>query len=104
MLTLRAPETFTGNVHIPMADGKTAQIVLTFRHKSRTDLNKLLEPGVTESREDKDVVKDIVTGWSGVDSEFTPDNLATLLDQYHGAARAILAAYIEHLYGARLGN
>lgn len=104
MLTIKAPSTFTAKVEIPTPGSKPTPITLTFKHKTRDQLTHFLTSEDAKSRSDVDTVAEIVSGWENVDAEFTPDNIEAMLDQYHGAARAILNAYIEQLTQVRLGN
>ena len=66
--------------------------------------------GRVKDMPDAEVVIDIVEDWSGVagaDGEplpITDENIMALLDNYHGAALAILQTYIRELTGKRVKN
>lgn len=104
MLTLKAPETFKAKTEIPTPGGKPVAVTLTFRHMTRAELARFIAPDEAKNRPDVDTVMEIVAGWENVDAEFSRDNVEALLEQYHGAGRAILQTYIEQLVQARLGN
>lgn len=103
MLTLKAPETFAAKVTILDAGGGEHAVEFTFRHKTLAELSTFLY-GEHEGRGDVDALMEIVAGWSGVDAEFSRENLERLLQNYGGSAFAIAAGYRDALVGARAKN
>ena len=108
MFQLEPNPTFTAPVAIPLPGGETATIDFVFAHMGRKSLQEFLAAG--KDLPDGEAVRKIVTGWNGVagaDGEplpITDDNIAALLDNYHGAALAILQVYIRELTGQRVKN
>ncbi len=108
MFKLCPDPTFTAPVAIPLPGGETATIDITFRHMGREALQRFL--GRVKDMPDAEAAKEIITDWSGVagaDGEplpITADNIMALLDNYHGAALAILQTYIRELTGQRVKN
>jgi len=102
MLKLQPKPTFKAKVAIPIPGGKPAQVEFEFNALTRTDLQQYLTD--SEGRSDSDNLSEIVCGWSGVDTPFSSEALSQLLDNYVGAARAILDKFIEELTKARAGN
>ena len=108
MFTLEPNPTFTAPVAIPMPGGETATIDITFRHMGREALQRFL--GRAKDMPDAEVAEEIIADWSGVagaDGEPLPssaENIMALLDNYHGAALAILQVYIRELRGQRVKN
>ena len=108
MFQLEPNPTFTAPVAIPLPGGETATIDFTFAHMGRKSLQEFL--AAVKDLPDGEAVRKIVTGWSGVagaDGEplpITDENIMALLDNYHGAALAILQVYIRELTGQRVKN
>ena len=108
MFKLEPNPTFTAPVAIPLPGGETATIDFTFAHMGRDALQRFL--GRVKDLPDAEAVVDIVDDWSGVagaDGEplpITDENIMALLDNYHGAALAILQTYIRELTGQRVKN
>lgn len=99
--TLAIAPTFKADVSIPVPGGRPANVSFTFKHKTRDELKDLLAG--LEGREDVDVVLEITTGW-GIDEAFEEDNVAILLQNYPGAALAIIDTFLKEVSGARRGN
>ncbi|MEN7429157.1 phage tail assembly chaperone [Chromobacterium sp. TRC.1.1.SA] len=100
-LTLGAAPTFSASVSIPQPGGAGAEVVLTFKHHTRTELRGLAEK--LGSMPDIELVQQIATGWDLVDA-WTPDNVRQLLENHHGAALAIWNTYVQELTGLREKN
>lgn len=105
VLKLKANPTFLATVAIPLPDGEgTHEIGVTFKHKNKAALEEFITGESARSRSDVDSVLEIVESWTGLDGDFNRDNLTEFLQNYHGAARAIVSRYVEKLSQARLGN
>lgn len=108
MFTLEPNPTFTAPVAIPLPGGEAATVDITFRHMGREALQRFL--GRVKDMPDAEAAKEIIADWSGVagaDGEplpITDENITALLDNYHGAALAILQVYIRELTGQRVKN
>jgi hypothetical protein len=103
MLKIQANPTFNSRVEIPTPEGPVA-IKMVFKHMDTDAYNEFIKREATLQRSNEDAIMDIAEGWSGVDGEFTRENVATLCKQYHAAAGVIVEAFIKDLTQARLGN
>lgn len=104
-LTLNAAPTFKAKVGIPVAGSPAVSVEFTFKHRTKADLEAHIKKVASEPESfgDVQVVMGAVVGWE-LDDEFNAENVATLLQNYHGAGRAIMEAYGVELVQARLGN
>lgn len=100
-LSLVAKPTFSAKVQIPVAGDKAASVQFTFKGRTREAFKAFVE-SLTD-REDVDVVLDIASGWD-LDEPFEKLNVELLLQNYLGAARAIIETYINELTSARVKN
>jgi len=101
-LTLVAEPTFKAKVAIPVAGlSGPVEIIFEFKHRTKSDLAKWMEGA--KDRLDIDSVMGTVVGW-GFDDEFSRDNVQLLLENHHGASRAIASKYLSELMALRLGN
>lgn len=99
--SLVANPTFTRAVEIPVAGGKPATVEFTFKHRTRDAFRELLD-GMA-GRDDISLLQDVACGWE-LSDPFDADSLNTLIQNYAGAGRAVVEAYIDELRGARRGN
>lgn len=100
-LKLVAEPTFQAKVEIPLAGGTSADLVLTFKHRTRQQLDDYIN-----SRGDKTDVEsfmEIVVGWD-LEDVFNADNVELLLENHIAAALAVYRAYLAELVGAREKN
>lgn len=97
--------TFPATVDIPVPGGfGPRKLRLIFKHKDDEQLNEFLEAG-GKAASDAEWLLGIVAGWEAVDAEFSPDNFATLLRNYHvRAGNAILDKYLFELTEYSRGN
>lgn len=100
-LKLAAEPTFKAPVRIPIAGGEPEPVVFTFRHRKASELIEFKE--WVKGKANLETVEACVAGWALTD-EFSKANIERLLDNYPGAARAILDTYLSEHYGYRLGN
>jgi len=100
-LSLVAKPTFSSKVSIPVAGDKAATVQFTFKARTREAFKAFIE-GLTD-REDVDVVLDIASGWD-LEDAFDRENVELLTQNYLGAARAIIEAYLSELTAARAKN
>lgn len=107
MFRIQPNPTFKSEVTIPTPEG-AGKIKFEFKHKGRKALQEFLkmfsnddpEKDVTEG----DILADIVAGWDGVDTEFSSEALADLIDNYPSAGRAIIDAYVPALLEGKQKN
>ena len=101
--TLQPKPTFTGEVMIPTPNGE-GKVTFEFKHMGRKALKaESLGEGDT-ARPDSEALLDLVSGWSGVDEKFSPENLDVLLDNYPSAAKVIFEAYNKGLFEGKQKN
>ncbi|MCZ4065725.1 phage tail assembly chaperone [Oxalobacter aliiformigenes] len=93
--------TFDLVIPIPVPGEGYAPVTFTCRYRTRKQYSAFV--GGLTSATDTDVVSSIVTGWN-LDVDFTPENIEKLVENYMGAAAAILAAYSEELMRVREKN
>ena len=99
--SLSSAPTFKAKVLIPVP-GKTAESVeFTFKGRTREQFKDFIES--LKDSEDADVIMQIASGWE-LEDAFDKDNVQQLVDNYLGAARAIIDKYLGELTAARLGN
>jgi len=99
--------TFKAQASIPIPGADPEKVGFTYKHRTRKEFKAYME-SMTEGdgKDDVDLVMDTVTGWELTD-EFNRENVTTLLENYHGAARAIVDTYIDEqgaLRAAALGK
>lgn len=99
-LTLNANPTFKAKVGIPVpGSDELAEVEFIFQHRTRDELDKWMG----ESAEDLQKVLEMATGWDLPD-KFNEANVKTLLQNYFGAAAAIVTGYLSELMKAKKGN
>lgn len=100
-LKLNPEPTFKAKVGIPVPGSRPAEVLFTFKHRTRDDVIAWAEG----SREQNDVesVLDCVVGWD-LDDEFNAENVERLCNNYPGSGLTIVAAYLDELRGARAKN
>lgn len=100
-LRVVAAPTFKAKVGIPVAGGDPVPVEMTFRHRTKTELDEFLNSraGATDAQ----TVEAMVTGWD-LEDEFNAANVLLLLENYIGAARATIQVYCDELIKAKLGN
>jgi hypothetical protein len=105
MLKLTPNPTFKAKVLIPVpGDDKGTEILCTFKHMDRDTFAAYSAPDAAAKRTDAESVLGVLVGWDGIDAAFSPETVADLIRQYHGAAFAIVSAYAVELTKARAKN
>lgn len=111
--SLAVNPTFKAPVLIPIAGGTSAEIIFTFKHRTRDEFKEFMdslkpvevadgaEP--VEGPKDCDVLLDIASGWD-LDEPFDAASLEKLVQRYMGSAQAVINAYLSELTGARTKN
>lgn len=100
-LTLAAAPTFKANVMIPLPGKKPTPVEFVFKGRTRNQFREFVE-GLAD-REDVDVILDIASGWD-LEDPFSKESVELLVQNYLGAAKAVIEKYLTELTGARLGN
>lgn len=98
---LKADPTFAAKVGFPIAGGESVDVLLTFKHRTKTALDEFLS--TRENRSDVDSFVDMVVGWELLD-EFNRANVELLLENHIGVAVATYKSYIDELVQHRRGN
>lgn len=101
LLKLRPEATFWAVVPIPVPGKGTVDVKFEFKHRTKDELAEFNKGA--EDRSDVDHILETVAAWELAD-KFDKENVAVLLQTYHGAAYAIAAVYLRELTGARKGN
>lgn len=99
----RPPQTFKAKATIPLPGGGKEEVVLTFRHRSRDQLNELAKRHESTSAGDVDYVMEACEGWE-YEEPFTRESVAEFLQDFGGAAAAITFTYTTELLGLRAKN
>ncbi len=100
-LKLNPEPTFKSSVGIPVPGGKPEPVEFTFRHRKVSDLASFGD--AIKGKPNAEVVLQCIVGWALTD-EFNDENVGRLVDNYPGAATAIIDAYYRELANVRLGN
>ena len=100
-LSLVADPTFPAKVGIPVAGGDPIEVVFTFKHRTKDELDEFFKTRADKS--DAESFLDMVSGWEFQD-EFTPENVEILLQNHIGTALATFRVYVDELVGARVKN
>lgn len=100
-LTLKAAPTFRAKVGIPVAGGSPIPVELTFKHRTKTELDKFMSSRAGVS--DLDSIMDIIEGWDLAEA-FDREGVELLLENYAGSALAIYTAYVDELLQAKRKN
>ena len=98
-LTLAANPTFTATVNIPLAGGEAAEVVFTFKHRTRDALAEW----VKVEQKDVDAILDASTAWDLTD-EFNAENVEKLCQNYMGTLTAFMKTYIGELTAQKQKN
>lgn len=102
MFKLNPNPTFWVKTRVRTPGGEESEFEVEYRHKGREALKQYL--GAINGRDEAEALSEIIAGWRGMDAEFNPANLKTLLDNYPGLAVLMLGDYTVELMKARTGN
>lgn len=100
-LKLNPSPTFKSSVGIPVAGSDPVNVDLTFKHRTRDELDEFVK--TRSEKSDTDSVLDMVEGWD-LSDEFNRESVDTLIQNYIGSPLAIYRTYIEELSGAKTKN
>lgn len=103
MFKLQPNPTFPATVKVPSPDGEKL-LKLIFKHKTRDELAAYFEEAAKGERAEADSLMEVISGWEDVDAAFSRESLVLLIQNHHGAVRAIFDAYLSELSGAKEKN
>lgn len=104
MFKIKPDPTFNAIVKIPVAGKEPADLAVVFKHKTRDEVEDYFARARKHQGKDARLLMEIVAGWQGVDAEFSESSLTDLVQNYHGAIKAIFDAYLTELSQAKAGN
>ena len=100
-LKLNPEPTFKAKVGIPVPGSRPAEVLFTFKHRTRDEVLAWVEG--SHDATDVESVLDVVVGWE-LEDEFNRDNVERLCNNYPGSGLVIVSAYLDELRGARVKN
>lgn len=100
-LKLQPDPTFKVQVLVPKPGAEPVDLELTFRHRTRDELQTFLEE--IKTMDDVSMIQAMAIGW-GLDDEFTVANIRTLVQGYIAAPAEIFKGYVDALTGHREKN
>jgi len=101
-IKLHPDPTFKAKVSIPRAGEESANVVFTFKHRSKEEMERYLK-AVPEMEDDFEMVMQTVIGWELADT-FNDENVKALISNYIAAPQAIFDTYLAELSGNRRKN
>jgi len=115
MLKLTPNPTFTASLDIDLPGGKKEKVSFVFNYKDKTQYEEFIARCAEGKNQYFDALVEIVSGWDGIEEEFSKDSFALFLKNYHRATQGennelltietrIFHLYVSELTGARLGN
>ena len=93
--------TFKAKVEIPVHGGNVVPVEFTFIHKTRDELNDMMGPKAPKT--DVESIFAMCEGWE-LEDDFTEENVTKMVQNYQGAAGAIVRKYLAEIMQAKLGN
>lgn len=99
--SLALKPTFSAAVPIPVPGEGAADVYFTFKARTREQLDELV--GRFSELGDVDAVMEIASGWE-LEDPFDRVSVEKLVQNYLGAARAVIETYLKELTQARQGN
>jgi hypothetical protein len=81
---------------------RPAEIEVEFKYLTRKALKAYFD-GIS-GKTDEEALGEIIVGWSGVDTDYSPEALAELLDNYPAAAGDLFEAFRREVLEAKRKN
>lgn len=100
-LKLIPDPTFQAKVAIPVAGKGEVDLVFTFKHRTRSEMQAFLAQH--QELDDVKLVTGCASGWELAD-EFNDANVAEFASQYIAGPSAVFETYCAELIGARRKN
>lgn len=91
----------TVQISVPGSD-KPATITVDFKHLSKSALRDYFSG--LDGKTDADALGAVITGWQGIDAEYSAESLAQLIDNYPASAGELFEAFRRELLEARRKN
>jgi hypothetical protein len=98
---LEVKPTFKSEIQMPLHGGDTVKLEFEFKHRTRDQLAEWAK-GVAKLK-DVDLLDDVLAGWN-IDEPYCRESLELLCQNFAGAPRVILDAYLGELNQARQKN
>lgn len=98
---LEANPTFKATVALPIHGGKDVPVEFEFKHRTRKQMDAWMKD--IKGKTDIELLEDVLAGWA-LDDAFTKENMELLAENFAGAPREIVTAYIDNITQARKGN
>ena len=103
MFKLNPDPTFRASVALSVPGSEQpATLAVDFKHLPKSALRDYFSG--LEGKSDAEALGAIIAGWDGVDTDYSPEALALLLDNYPAAAAELFEAYRRELLDARRKN
>lgn len=95
--------TFKAKVDIPVHGSDTVPVEFEFKHRSSDAMDELLTKVSEGAFNSVQSIQEIAVGWE-LDDPFTEESIQKLVQNYQGAASAVVRKYMAELRQVRLGN
>lgn len=102
IFNIQPTPTFVCPVEIAVPGSPDATLEIEFRRKTLNEITEFLK--AKKGQTDESAVMEIVAGWKNCDTEFSPEAIKALLQNYPMAAERILSEYLFQNLRKRLGN
>jgi len=104
MFKLQPNPTFTAKVGISVAgQDKPVEVEIEFKYLKRSEYQAFFS-SLNGNKKDNEALAEIVVGWKGIDTAFSPESLGQLLENYPAAARDLFNAFNRELMESRQKN
>ena len=100
-LQLKAAPTFQAKVGIPVAGAEPVDVLMTFKHRTKPELDAFVKS--VNGMKEVDKFMAMVVAWD-LEDELNAENVKTLTENYMGATLSTYSVYLSELVKARLGN
>lgn len=102
-LSLTQKPTFTRAAKIPVAGEKAVEVMFTYQARTKDVMKQWIETLNDPTKDIHEAAMECAIGWE-LDEEFGLENMKVLEQNYMGAMRSIINAYIDEQTAARMGN
>ncbi len=103
MFKITPKTTFTAAVALSVpGESATARITVEFKHLAKSAIKEFFER--LDGKTDAEALGEIVVGWEGVDTPYSQDALAALIDNYPASAGELFDTFRRELLEARRKN
>lgn len=103
MLKLQNDPTFKTKVGISIpGQAKPTDITVEFTYLTKKQVKDFFDH--LEGKSDIDALSEIIVGWAGVDTAYSVEALAEMLDVYPSSARDLFSAFSQEVFEAKRKN